>query len=176
MSRPPQRENEPSPRSVVQDQSLSGTTLGSSESTGKTTRLAREILRNAKTIASVGLSKDPAKYAHQVPHYLQQQGYVIIPVNPTTTELLGVPAYPSLREIPRNIAQSIDVVQVFRPSGQIIPIVEEIKDLRKHFGKPWAFWIQLGIVDEIAAAAARTVGLRVVMDRCMMVEHKRMMG
>ena len=141
-----------------------------------TIHLAREILRNAKTIATVGISKDPTKYAHQVPHYLQQQGYVIVPVNPTTTELLGMVAYPSLREIPANIAQSIDVVEVFRPSGQILQIVEETKDIRQHFGKPWAFWIQLGIIDEVAATAAQAAGLSVVMDRCMMVEHKRMMG
>ncbi len=173
---PPQRENGLSSRPVVPSEGLSATTFGLSESKGETTRLAREVLRKAKTIASVGLSKDPAKYAHQVPHYLQQQGYVIIPVNPTITELLGVPAYPSLREIPSNIARSIDVVQVFRPSRQILPIVDETKDLRKRFGKPWAFWIQLGIVDEVAATAARTAGLRVVMDRCMMVEHKRMMS
>ncbi len=174
MSRPPQSETELSPRPVVPSESLSANTFELGESTGKITRLAREILRNAKTIASVGLSKDPAKYAYQVPHYLQQQGYVIIPVNPMATELLGVPAYPSLTEIPSNIAPSIDVIQVFRPSGQILSIVEETKDLRNHFGKPWALWIQLGIVDKVAVAAAQMAGLQVVMNRCMMVEHKRM--
>ena len=145
-------------------------------STVGTRQLAREILRNARTIATVGISKDPTKYAHQVPRYLQQQGYVIVPVNPTTTELLGVPAYPTLREIPAHTAQSIDAVQVFRPSGQIIPIVEETRALKERFGKPWAFWIQLEIIDEVAATAAQAAGLRVVMNRCMMVEHKRMMG
>ncbi len=110
-----------------------------------------------------------------MPRYLQQQGYVIIPVNPTAAELLGVPAYPSLRDIPQHVAQAVDVVQVFRPAGQILPIVQDAEYLKVHFGKPWAFWIQLGIIDEVAATAAQAAGLRVVMDRCMMVEHRRLM-
>jgi predicted CoA-binding protein len=143
-------------------------------SVGDTTRLAREILRTAKTIASVGLSKDPLKYAHQVPRYLQEAGYRIVPVNPTVTELLGVPAFPSLTAIPADVAQTIDVVQVFRPRGQVLPVVEEAKALRDRFGKPWAVWMQLGIVDVTAGNAAEAAGFRVVMNRCMMVEHGRM--
>ncbi len=92
-----------------------------------------------------------------MPRYLQQQGYVIIPVNPTAAELLGVPAYPSLRDIPQHVAQAVDVVQVFRPAGQILPIVQDAEYLK------------------VAATAAQAAGLRVVMDRCMMVEHRRMM-
>jgi predicted CoA-binding protein len=145
-------------------------------SIGDTIRLAREILNTAKTIATVGISRDPIKYAHKVPLYLQEQGYLIVPVNPTATELLGVPAYPSLAQVPSNIAQTIDVVQVFRPSGQILPIVKETKALKMRSGKPWAFWIQLGIIDEVAATAAQSVGLRVVMNRCMMIEHQRMIS
>ncbi len=145
-------------------------------SVGDTIRLAREVLHKAKTIATVGISRDPTKYAHQVPLYLQGQGYVIVPINPGVAELLGVQAYPSLTAIPSQLAASIDVVQVFRPSGQILPIVEETKNLRTNSANPWAFWIQLGIIDEVAAKAAQSAGLRVVMNRCMMVEHKRMMS
>lgn len=142
----------------------------------ETTRLAREILQTAKTVASVGISRDPLKYAHQVPQYLQEHGYRIVPVNPTAAELLGVPAYPALSAIPTDLARTIDVVQVFRPSGQILPIVEEAKALRGRFGRPWVIWMQLGIIDELAAAAARATGFQVIMNRCMMVEHTRLTG
>jgi len=124
----------------------------------------KEILAKYRTIAVVGCSKDPTKDAHTVPAYMQSKGYRIFPVNPTATEILGAKAYPNLSAIP----DPYDIVNVFRPSDQVGPIVDEA--IRA--GKAKAIWMQLGIEDEAAAARARAAGLAVVMDRCMRVEHR----
>jgi len=123
-----------------------------------------EILRTCRTIAVVGCSKDPTKDAHTVPAYMQSKGYRIIPVNPTATEILGVRTYPSLSAVP----DDYDIVNVFRPSDQVGPIVDEAV----RAGKAKVVWMQLGIANEAAAAKARDAGMRVVMDRCMRVEHR----
>lgn len=124
----------------------------------------REILTRCRTIAVVGCSKDPAKDAHTVPAYMQSKGYRIIPVNPTATEILGERAYPTLSAVP----EPYDLVNVFRPSDQVGPIVNEA--IRA--GKAQVIWMQLGIADEAAAARARRAGMHVVMDRCLRVEHR----
>jgi len=124
----------------------------------------KEILAKYRTIAVVGCSKDPTKDAHTVPAYMQSQGYRIIPVNPTATEILGAKAYPNLSAVP----DDYDIVNVFRPSDQVGPIVDEA--IRA--GKAKVIWMQLGIEDEAAAARARAAGIAVIMDRCMRVEHR----
>lgn len=133
-----------------------------------------EILRKTKVIAVVGVSKEPGKDSHKVGAYLKQNGYRIIPVNPFAEEVLGEKSYPSLLDIPNEIQKTIDVIDVFRPSKDVPPIVEQAIQLKKLHGKPLVVWMQLGIVNEQAAEAARNAGLMVVMDKCMMIEHDRL--
>jgi predicted CoA-binding protein len=126
------------------------------------TDIAERILTSARTIAVVGLSADPRRPSHGVARYLQRAGYRIIPVNPNVDEVLGERAYPSLRQIP----QPVDVVDVFRRSEFVGPIVDDAIAI-----KASAVWLQDGVVDEDAAARARASGLDVVMDDCMMRRH-----
>lgn len=120
------------------------------------------ILRSARTIAVVGLSPDPHRPSHGVARYLQRAGYRIIPVNPKVEEVLGEAAYANLTDVP----QAVDVVDVFRRSEFVGPIVDEAIAI-----KAPAIWLQDGVVDEAAAARARAAGLDVVMDDCMMRRH-----
>jgi predicted CoA-binding protein len=127
----------------------------------------KEILQSAKTIASVGVSSDPAKESHEAAQYLKDQGYRLIPVNPTADEILGEKSYPDLESVP----ERIDVVQVFRKPEDVPPVVESaIKVGAK------TVWMQEGIVNEQAAQTARQAGLQVVMDACMRKTHKRLIG
>ena len=126
--------------------------------------VADKILTSAKTIAVVGLSANPRRPSHGVARYLQRAGYRIIPVNPNVEEVLGERAYPSLREIP----QPVDVVDVFRRSEFVGPIVDDAIAI-----KASAVWLQDGVIDEAAAARARASGLDVVMDDCMMRRHSQ---
>ena len=132
----------------------------------------RNILQKAKTIAVVGLSKEPEKDSHRVSAYLQQHGYRIIPVNPFADEVLGEKSYRSLLDIPVEIQKTIDIVDVFRRSEDAPPIVEQAIQLKGKVGRPFVVWMQLGIVNEQAAEATRKAGLIVVMDKCLMVEHQ----
>ncbi len=127
----------------------------------------RHILQHAKTIAVLGLSDDPARPSHGVAAYMQSVGYRIIPVNPALTEILGEPCYPTLTEAARH--EKIDLVDVFRRSDAVPAIVDEAIAL----GLP-ALWLQEGVVHEAAAEKARHAGLRVVMDRCILKEHRRL--
>jgi len=115
-----------------------------------------------RTIALVGLSSRPDSPSYEVAQYLQQHGYRIIPINPRESEVLGERAYPSLREAP----PGIDVVDVFRRPDAVPAIVEEAIAI----GAP-LLWLQLGVVNEEAAARADSAGMTVVMDRCMHIEH-----
>jgi hypothetical protein len=121
------------------------------------------ILRPPKTIAVVGLSDKPDRESHEIASYLQQQGYRIIPVNPRIKETLGEKAYPSLRDVP----ERVDIVQIFRRSEEVLPVVEEAIAI----GTP-VVWMQLGIVNEEAAARAKAAGLTVVMDACLRSAHR----
>lgn len=118
-----------------------------------------------KNIAVVGMSKNPEKAAHYVPKYLTEQGYNIIPVNPTADEILGKKCYPSLLDIP----VLIDIIDVFRPSDQIKPVVEEAIKI-----KPKVVWLQEGIHDPEAESLAKKAGIDVVFNRCMLAEHQRL--
>ena len=133
-----------------------------------------ELLLGSRTIAVVGLSKDPSKESFSVSQYLKEQGYRIIPVNPTASEILGERAYPSLLEIPAEEARRIEVVDIFRPSEQVPPIAEQAIQLRKADGaNPKMIWMQLGIENPAAAEAARRVGIAVVQNLCVRTEHRR---
>jgi predicted CoA-binding protein len=130
-------------------------------------QMMKDILLSAKTIASVGLSSNQGKESYWIVSYLKDQGYRIFPVNPTATEILGEKAYPDLESIP----EKIDVVQVFRRSEDVPPVVDAaIKAGAK------VVWMQEGIVNEEAAQTAREAGLQVVMDACMRVTHRRLIG
>jgi uncharacterized protein len=123
----------------------------------------REILTSARTIAVVGLSENPDRPSHGVAAYLKAHGYRIIPVNPGVGEVLGEKAYARLEDVP----EKIDVVDVFRRPEH----VPEIVDSAIAVGAK-VVWLQDGIVHEAAAAKARAAGLRVVMDRCMLRDHR----
>jgi predicted CoA-binding protein len=118
-----------------------------------------------KNIAVVGISKNPEKAAHYVPKYLLGKGFNIIPVNPTTTEILGTKCYPTLLDIP----MEIDVVDVFRPSDQVTPVIEEAIKI-----KPKVIWLQEGIHNPEAESLAQKAGIEVVFNRCMLAEHQRL--
>jgi hypothetical protein len=133
----------------------------------------REILQKTKTIAVVGLSKDPEKISYEVSAYMQQHGFRIVPVNPFVDEVLGEVCYKSLLDIPLETQKTIDVVGVFRRSEDVPPIVEQAIQLKASVGRSVVVWMQMGIVNEQAAEAARRAGLTVVMDKCLMVEHHR---
>jgi len=123
------------------------------------------ILNNYRIIAMVGLSPDPNRPSHRVAKYLINQGYKVIPVNPDAQEILGTRSYSNMSSIP----ETIDIVDIFRRSEEVMPIVDEaIKVGAK------AVWMQEGVVNEEAASKAQDAGLLVVMDRCMLKEHKRL--
>jgi hypothetical protein len=128
-------------------------------------RTLRQILKDTKVIASVGLSSNPLKESYGVAQYLKDQGYRVIPVNPTTDRILNEKAYPDLLTIP----EKVDAVQIFRRPEDVPPVVEQAIQIGAK-----VVWMQEGIVNEAAAQAARTAGLQVVMDRCMRVEHRRL--
>jgi predicted CoA-binding protein len=126
-----------------------------------------ETILNYKNIAVVGISDNPERPSYDVASFLEAHGYNIIPVNPTLTEWKGKKCYPDLKSIP----VKVDVVDIFRRPEAIPPIVDEAIAT-----KAKVVWMQLGIVNEEAAAKARTAGIEVVMDRCMKIEYKRLKG
>lgn len=126
--------------------------------------LIRTLLSEPKTIAVIGLSPDPGKPSHYVPAYMQQHGYRILPVNPGVDSVLGETCYPSLSALP----VKPEIVNVFRLPRYIPAIVEEMIQL----GLP-NLWVQSGIVNLEAASRAEAEGIHVVMDHCIMVEHRR---
>ncbi len=122
-----------------------------------------ELLKRAKTIAVVGLSNNPLRPSHGVSAYMQSQGYRIVPVNPNIESCLGEKAYASLLDVP----EQIDIVDIFRRPE----FVEEVVDRAIQLKVP-AIWMQEGVVHEKAAENARKAGIFVVMDRCILKEHK----
>jgi predicted CoA-binding protein len=124
-----------------------------------------EILKTARTIAVVGLSPKRYRPSYGVAEYLQKAGYRIIPVNPRESELLGERCYPDLEAIP----EAVDIVDIFRRSEFVPEIVEAA--IRKGAK---VVWMQEGVVHEDAARRAEAAGLQVVMDRCILKDHRRM--
>jgi hypothetical protein len=122
-----------------------------------------ELLSRIKTIAVVGLSDSPLRPSHGVSAYMQLHGYRIVPVNPHITEALGETSYPSLADVP----EKIDLVDVFRRSEYVDDIVQQAIQL-----KIPAIWLQEGVINEGAAETARKAGMFVVMDRCILKEHR----
>jgi len=129
--------------------------------------LFRLILKTYKTIASVGLSANPSKPSNGIGAYLRNNHYDLIPVNPGGSDILGLKTYPDLLSIPR----PVDVVQIFRSSEDVPPVVEQAIQIKAR-----VVWMQVGISNPEAAAAAKGAGLLVVMDHCMREEHIRLFG
>ena len=127
----------------------------------------RNILTSVRTIATVGVSSNPAKPSYGIFQYLIGAGFRMFPVNPTVSEIMGRPSYPDVSSIP----EKIDLVQVFRKPEDVPAVVE---DAIRAGAK--VIWMQEDIINEQAAARAEQAGLQVVMDRCMMKTHQRLIG
>ncbi|WOE71031.1 CoA-binding protein [Hydrogenimonas thermophila] len=127
----------------------------------------KEIFQEVKTIAVVGLSPDPEKASYRVAKYLQQEGYKIVPVYPKEDEILGEKVYRTLAEIPF----PVDMVDVFRKPSAVGPIVEACKSR----GDVKVVWLQVGIVNNEAAESAVKSGMKVVQNRCAMVDHRNIL-
>jgi len=125
----------------------------------------RRVLTQHQRVAVVGLSADPTRPSHAASKYLLNRGFDVTPVNPKYEKVLGRPCYPSLSAIPH----PIEVVNLFQRSENVVPFVEEAIAIGAK-----AVWMQLGVVNEEAAARARGAGLEVIMDRCMKVEYARL--
>ena len=125
----------------------------------------RDILKNARTIAILGLSPKPERDSNMVAIYLKEQGYRIIPVRPAQKEILGEKVYASLDDI----KETVDIVDVFRNPAQIVPHAHEAIRL-----KPKVFWMQLNIENREAADLLTAAGIDVIMDRCIKVDHERL--
>ena len=137
-------------------------------------RTIEQILRAARTVAVVGLSNKPERASLEVATYLQQQGYRIIPVNPAYAgqEILGETVYATLQEAADALASSgtrIDIVDCFRKAEEMQPIAKDAIDVRAG-----CLWMQLGIENQVAADLARAAGLDVVMNHCMLIEHRKL--
>ena len=131
----------------------------------------RELLA-VDRIAVVGCSSTPGKAAHEIPAYLQRHGYEIVPVNPFADNILGETAVDSLSDIDGKI----DLVNVFRPSEEVDQIVESVLDRKNTVGDIEGLWLQLGIQHAVSETKAENAGLTVVSDRCLKIEHQRLVG
>jgi len=128
----------------------------------------KEILMNAKTIAVVGLSDNPDRTSYRVAQRMQSYGYKIIPVNPMVTEVLGEKAVGSLTDL----KEPVDIINVFRRTEQIPPVAEEAVK----YGQAKVFWMQLGLVHDGAAELCREHGMTVIMDNCIKVAYRTLVG
>jgi len=118
-----------------------------------------------KNVAVVGMSKHEEKAAHFVPKYLFDNGFDITPVNPNASEILGKKCYSNIE----NVEKEIDIVDVFRPSDQVLPVIEDAIKI-----KPKVIWLQEGIHNAEAEELAKSAGIKVVFNRCMLAEHQRL--
>ena len=127
----------------------------------------RALLKNSKNIAVVGISDKQERDSFGVAKYLLSKGYNVIPVNPSLENWQGIKSYPNLSSIPKDT--KLDIVDIFRKSDAVGEIVEESIKV-----KPKAIWMQLGVINEEAGKKASNSGMTVVMDKCIMVEHRKL--
>lgn len=125
-----------------------------------------KILKECNTVAVIGMSKNPEKDAYMIPAYLKKKGYKVIPVNPTAEEILGEKSYKRLADVP----DPVDIVNLFRPSEDVPNYVNDVL-----WKKPKVFWEQLGIHNEASEEKIAASGIKVVYDRCMQVELRRLL-
>jgi predicted CoA-binding protein len=131
------------------------------------------LLRSARTIAVIGIKDRPTEDAFRVPEYMQQAGYRIIPVNPKFNSVLNEPCHADLTTIGEEVEGAIEIVNLFRASEHISGHIDEILALDP---LPSAVWMQLGIHHGPSAQRLRAAGIEVIQDRCIMVDHKRLLG
>jgi predicted CoA-binding protein len=124
----------------------------------------KSLLQETKTIAVVGLSDKPNRPSYDVAQYMQSQGYRIIPINPNCTEILGEACYPNIKSVPHKI----DMVNVFRKAEDCLPIAKEAVEAGAK-----SLWLQLGISNQEAYDYAQSNGLKVIMNRCLKIDHMR---
>ena len=132
----------------------------------------KEVLKEARTIAVLGVKSGASDDAYRVPAYMQEQGYRIIPVNPKLSQVLNAEAYPDLAQIPQTF-YPIDIINIFRATEHLPAHVDEILALSP---RPRAVWTQLGIHHGPSAQRLREAGINVIQDRCIMVDHRRLIA
>jgi len=120
----------------------------------------------------VGASKNPEKEAFTVPAYLKEHGFKVIPINPTTDSVDGTKAFPSLAAVPEDIARTVEVVEVFRPSEELPQVASQAVDMKRKTGRPFVFWAQTGLENEEAKEILAKSEIDYVMDACMRVVHQ----
>lgn len=167
----------------ILDSSLQGFSTPKTINTGRTemsqtqipssTISPREVVKKYKTIAVVGASKNPEKDAYTVPQYMKEHGYRIIPVNPTADQILGQKAYPSLLDLPPELAKQVELVDVFRPSEELPQVAQQVIEMRKKYGRPFVFWSQLGLENEEAKRMLSKNGIPYVMNSCLRIVHRQ---
>lgn len=128
-------------------------------------------MKTAKTIAVVGASRNPEKDANIIPAFLKDHGYLIVPVNPTASEIFGEKAFPDLLSLPDDIATKIDAVEVFRPSEELPEVARQVVELSRRHGRRYVFWAQAGLENEEAKKILDEAGIPFVMNACMRVVY-----
>jgi len=128
-----------------------------------------DILSKYKKIAVYGMSKNPSKPAYTVPMYMRENGYSVIPINPTTDAIADMKTYRSLSEI----EEEVEILNVFRPSAEAVDIVEQAIERKNTIGDLKAVWLQLGIYNDEAKVLAEANGLEYIENACMFVEHRK---
>ena len=135
--------------------------------TGDISEQTRDILTRYRRIAMVGVSGNPTRASYRALVHMQSKGYIIYPVNPSYEQILGLKCYKSLLEI----KEPVDIVDIFRRGDAVVPLVSEAREIGAK-----VFWMQIGVINEEAAAKAAAAGMEVVMDRCVKIEHCRFFG
>lgn len=131
-----------------------------------------QILKKYQVIAVIGCSRDVTKDAHTVPAYLKSKGYRVIPINPSGEDILGQKSYKSLAEVPYDLKDKIEVVEIFRPSSELLPIVQMIIKEKRNLPALKVIWAQLGIQDGAAKTLAEQAALVFIQNRCMMRDYR----
>ena len=134
----------------------------------------KNILTQAHTIAIIGCSKKKYRTSYHIAEYLQQNGYKIIPIHPDYQEILGARVYPTLKKVPETV--TIDIVDIFRNAKYTAEMVDQIIEYQQTTGQKPVVWTQLNVSSEQARQKAEKAGLTYVENRCMMVEHERLLG
>jgi predicted CoA-binding protein len=132
----------------------------------------KEVLRKYKTIAVVGASKNPTKDANTVPQFMKDHGYRIIPVNPTADEIVGEKAYPSLMDLPPELARTVEIVDVFRPSEELPQVAQQVVDFHRKYGRPYVFWAQLGLENDEAKQILAKNQIPYIMNACLRIVQR----
>lgn len=128
------------------------------------------LIKSARTIAVVGMSRNSSKAANRVPHFLQDVGFTVIPINPYAERIDGLTCYASLLDLP----ERIDIVDVFRPSADALAVVEQAIARHQQRGDVSLIWLQLGIANTQAKTLAEQAGIHYIQDRCMAIEIPRL--